>query len=167
MSEADDKVDGFIGEKNNGEAVRWFGLYSMAMSVGTMFFWMFFNDLTYIWMNADWFYNQIEIFVPVFIGWLFVSFFDSELMRTIFSLLVTLSVLGPFASHWYHTATFYLSCTDFCHDSLTFYIYLAAYVCFNFFQMIVDIILLPQIFDWADDAKIIDNGAKSLLAYMF
>ena len=164
MSEADDKVDNFIGEKNDGQAVRWFGLYSMAMSVGTMFFWMFFNDKTYIAANRAWFYAQIEFFLPVFISWLFVSFFDSETMRSIFSLVVTISILGPFASHWYHNATFFLGCEGVCLDSITFYIYLAAYSAFTFFQMIIDVLLLPQIYDWSDDARILDNGASTLLA---
>ena len=166
MSDAENQVDGFIGEKNDGEAVRWFGLYSLSMSVGTMFFYMFFNNKTYIAANSQWFYSQIEFFLPVFWGWIFVSFFDGEFMRSTFQMLVSLSVLGPFALHWYALAQFYLGCEGSCLDSITFWLYLAAYSAFTIFQMIVDVILLPQIYDWTDSASIVDNGA-SLLAVLF
>ena len=101
---AEDKVAGFIGDKNDGEAVRWYGMYSLTVGVGSIFFWMWFNDKTYIALNAKWFTYQMEFFVPVFITWLMVSFFDSEFMRETFSTVVSISILGPFAMHWYALA---------------------------------------------------------------
>ena len=41
---------------------------------------------------------------------------------------------------------------------------MALYSAFTIFQMIIDVILLPQIFDWTDSASIVDNGAETLLA---
>ena len=147
--------------------MRWFGLYSMWMSIGTAFFWMFFNDKTYIALNRAWFYNQIEYFLPAFMGWIFVSLFDSEFMRSTYVTLVTISVIGPFANHWYDLANLWIAGENSYLDSITFWIYFAAYCAFTFFQMIVDIILLPQIYDWADSARIVDNGAKNLLTILF
>ena len=139
----------------------------MWMSVGTAFFWMFFNEKTYIRIAEAWFFNQIEYFLPAFMGWIFVSLFDSEFMRSTYSMLVTISVLGPFANNWYDLALIYVAGEGSYLDNLTFWLYFAAYVAFTFFQMIVDVILLPQIYDWADSASIVDNGAKNLLAILF
>ena len=164
---AEDKVGGFIGDKNDGEAVRWYGMYALAHSVGTIFFYMFFNDKTYVAGNAAWYLSQIEFFLPVFIGWIFVSMFDGEFMRSTFQTLVSLSILGPFGMHWYALANFFLGCEGVCLDSITFWLWLAAYAAYTIFQMIVDIILLPQIFDWTESASIVDNGAENLLAILF
>merc|ERR1712045_1048821 len=128
---------------------------------------MFFNEKTYIWLNANWFYSQIQFFLPAFMGWIFVSLFDSPTMRDIYSMLVTISVMGPFANHWWRLANFFIGGEGSYLDELTFWLYFAAYVAFTFFQMIVDIILLPQIYDWADGARIVDNGAKNLLTILF
>lgn len=100
-------------------------------------------------------------------GWLFVSFFDSEFMRSVFRMLVTISVLGPFAINWYNLVIMVYACDGSCLDDLSLYIWTAIYGAINVFQMIVDIILLPQIYNWTDDADILDNGAKNLLAIMF
>ena len=100
-------------------------------------------------------------------GWIFVSLFDSEFMRSTYSMLVTISILGPFANHWYDLANLWIAGENSYLDSITFWIYFAGYVAFTFFQMIVDIILLPQIYDWADSARIVDNGAKNLLTILF
>ena len=142
-------------------------MYSMWMSVGTAFFWMFFNEKTYIALNSAWFYNQIEYFLPAFMGWIFVSLFDGEFMRDTYTMLVTISILGPFANHWYDLANLWIAGENSYLDSITFWLYFAAYCAFTIFQMIVDVILLPQIYDWADSAKIVDNGAKNLLAIFF
>ena len=98
--------------------------------------------------------------------WLFVSFFDSEFMRMVYTTMVTVSVLVPFLVNWYILVDMWRRCDGSCLDDVSLYIYTAFYSAINVFQMIVDIILLPQIYNWADDAKILDNGAKSLLAVM-
>lgn len=49
---AEDRVSGFIGDKDNAGAVRWYGLYSLAIGVGGIPFYMFFNNLTYVSRNS-------------------------------------------------------------------------------------------------------------------
>ena len=75
---------GFIGDKNDGEAVRWYGMYSMIMGVGSIFFYMLMNGEAYVAGNFNWYLSQMEFFIPVFICWLMVSFFDGEFMRGVF-----------------------------------------------------------------------------------
>ena len=80
----------------------------MAHSVGAIFVYMFLNDRTYVARNAAWFYSQIEFFLPVFICWLMTIYFDGDFMRQVYTTVVTLSILGPFANHWRTLATMYL-----------------------------------------------------------
>ena len=48
------------------------------------------------------------------------------------------------------------------------WIRVALYSVFTTFQAIVQIILLPQIFNWSEDTDYVDNGAEnSLLSVMF
>ena len=95
---AEDSVAGFIGEKNDGEAVRWYGLYSGILSLVTFIMWNEFSGKSW---NLGGYWTLISYhYFPVFMGWLLVSFFDGEFMRTVFGAVVALSILGPFASLW-------------------------------------------------------------------
>ena len=50
-SAAEDRVGGFIGDKDNAGAVRWYGLYSLAIGVGSIPFYVIFNELDYVRWN--------------------------------------------------------------------------------------------------------------------
>ena len=119
---------------------------------------MFFNNLTYVAGNSAWWITQIEYFVPVFMAWLFIGFFETDLMKDIFAMIVTLSILGPFAQLWNNLGTFYLAGEGSYLDNVTFWLWFAAYSCYTIFQMIVDIILLPSVFDWAGSDNTIFNA---------
>ena len=166
-AQAQDSVAGWIGDKNDGEAVRWYGMYSMFMGVGSIFFYMFMNGEAYVAGNFNWYLYQMEFFIPVFISWLMVSFFDGEFMRGVFETVTTLSILGPFAMHWYALAQFYLAGEGSYLDSLEFWIWFALYGAFTIFQQIIQVVLLPQVYDWADSASTLDNESQSLIAAMF
>ena len=165
---AEDAVGDFIGEKDNAGAVRWYGMYSLAMSVGTMFFYMFFNGRSYVAGNSAWYWSNIESFLPVVICWLMVSFFDGEFMRMVYADVVSASISGPFAAHWVVLAGFYLAGEGSYLDSVTFWIYFAGYAAFTIFQMIVQVIMLPSVMAWAEEAPTLDNDQeKNLLAILF
>jgi len=132
-SAAEDRVGGFIGDKDNAGAVRWYGLYSLAIGVGAIPFYVIFNELDYVRWNSGWYFYQMAFFIPVFISWLMVSFFDGAFMRDVFEIIVTLSILGPFAGHWYQLAVFYLGGEGSYLDNLTFWLWFAAYGAFTIF----------------------------------
>lgn len=96
-----------------------------------------------------------------------VSFFDGAFMRDVFEIIVTLSILGPFAYHWYALAVFYLAGEGSYLDSIEFWLWFAAYSAFTIFQQIVQLILLPSIYDWADSAAVKDNDTKNLMTVLF
>ena len=97
-AQAQDRVDGFIGDKNDGEAVRWYGLYSGILSLVAFLMFNEFGGKSWN-ISAYWAYVSYHYF-PVFMCWLLVSYFDGEFMRTVFGAIVSLSILGPFASQW-------------------------------------------------------------------
>ena len=69
--------------------------------------------------------------------------------------------------HWYALAQFYLAGEGSYLDSLEFWIWFALYGAFTIFQQIIQVVLLPQVFDWADSASTLDNESQSLIAAMF
>lgn len=53
MSQAEENVDNFIGDKNDGEAVRWFGMYSLITSLISAYL-MDTSSSTWIRRGSDW-----------------------------------------------------------------------------------------------------------------
>lgn len=134
-------------------------MYALIHSVGAMFVWMTLNGNSYVSLASGWWMGQIEVFIPVFIGWLMVSFFDGAFMRETFGEVVFLSVFGPFALHWWNLAQFFLAGEGRYLDELTFWLYFAFYAAYTIVQMIVDVILLPQVFEWTESSNIMENDA--------
>ena len=102
-------------------------MYALIHSVGAMLIYMTLNGNTYIARASMWWMAQIEVFIPVFIGWMMVSFFDGAFMRETFGHVVAASVMGPFALHWWSLCQFYLAGEGHYLDELTFWLYFAAY----------------------------------------
>ena len=45
-------------------------------------------------------YLHFGIYTPIFMMWIGMSIFDSEMMRKIYRWIVEFSVLGPFGGYW-------------------------------------------------------------------
>ena len=168
MSDTEDNVNDFIGDKNDGEAVRWFGLYSLVVTAVSAFF-IDTSPLSNTWVPAGgaWWWSNVYFHWPVFVAWMFLGFLDSEMMRMVFTTMVTMSVLGPFASHWKALIDMVYACDGSCLDNVSLYIWTAIYAFITFIQMIVDITLIPQVYSWSGEGEFGDDDAKSLFSVMF
>ena len=97
---AEDTVGGFIGEQDNAGAVRWFGIWSTALSLGSIVLYITFNNTFYIAMSKKYWESHAFVYGAVMLAWLMVSFFDGPLMREIFKDIVAASMFAPFFLEW-------------------------------------------------------------------
>ena len=123
--------------------------------------------------------SHVAAFLPIGMGWIMVSLFDGEFMRNIFADLAWLSILGPFFFHWYATINFIIAgeygganwnrndATNTAYDEIWFWLTWVFMACLTIVEMILQVIILPRLFDWVDEAAILDNGAKEQNLYAF
>ena len=101
-------------------------------------------------------------------AWLMVSFFDGKFMRAVFRDVVFISILAPFFKEWrsiYNYVASNIAGNNL--DELGFWIWLAIYFFGTVFQAVMQILLLPDIFDWSKGSDYLDNDRdNSLLAYL-
>ena len=91
-------------------------------------------------------------YIPAAMSWLMVSLFDSPFMRIIFKDMVALSTMGPFFNHWNAFGTWvYIGENDSTFD---YYLGGAIFFCWTLFEEVIQIVLLPQVFNWIDSASI-------------
>ena len=149
-----------LGEQTIEEAVFWYGVYSNSMGLGFLLLWVLLNGESWVAWYKDGFLSRITFYLAAGVAWLMVLFFDGEFMRSIYLDIQALSVMGPFFFHWYGFAMYLMSILDLDGGVLD-WIMLAVWFSLTVFEQILQIILLPKVFDWAYTAPIIDNSDKS------
>merc|ERR1711912_137137 len=80
---AEDLVGGFIGERDPEAAVRWYGLFSMATGIGSIFAYMLLNGTWWIANYRKGFVTRMAFYLPVAMGWLATIFFDAPFTREV------------------------------------------------------------------------------------
>ena len=159
--QGEDIANNFIGDKDAAQAVRWYGIYSMITGFGSIFAYMILNnESTYVILYNAGFKTRIAFYVPVAMAWLMVSFFDGDQMREIFGTIVAISILGPFFFQWYYFGLYLLSGEGWAYDELMFYVWGAIFFSWTVFESIIQIVLLPRVFDWIEDGATLDNDQE-------
>jgi len=154
--QAEDMANNLIGEQSPAEAVYFYGLYSLAMGGGFVLLWVLMNSNSFVFMYKDGFLSRIAFYLSAGIAWLMVSFFDGEYMRSIYTDIQALSVMGPFFFHWYAFGMYMMAVLDGAGDLMD-WIFLGVWFFETVFEQVFQIILLPKVFDWADSAEILEN----------
>lgn len=148
-------TENFIGERNDAEAVFWYGIYSLIMSFGLIVVYHLIDGTDWIAMygGVDGFKYKWYGYVPIAMTWLAVSLFDSKMLRIIFKDMAAFSVMGPF---WYQWKAFgdYLLLSEGGNQDLGYWLGAVVFFSWTVFEEIIQIILMPQILSWADDAGI-------------
>ena len=150
---AENFTENFIGDRTDAEAVFWYGIYSLSMGFGTMFLYQLLDSTDWVALYASGFESRWFFYIPAAISWLMVSLFDSDFMRIIFKDMIALSVMGPFFGHWYAYGTYLMS---YQNQDLDYWLGAFVWFCWTVFEELVQIILLPQVFSWADSARILN-----------
>ena len=90
-----------FGDLDPEDALRNYGIYSMALAAFGIWGWMFLNDNVWRLSYFAWFNSHITYYLPVGMAWLMTRFFpDSDLVDTMLRTTTGLSILGPFFAMW-------------------------------------------------------------------
>ena len=91
-------------------------------------------------------------------------------MRAVFKDVVGVSLLGPFFAFWYYIADYFLwTESSWVRDDLDFWLWGVFYITISLLEAVIQIIVVPGVFDWSDRSNYLDNDRekKSLLAVLF
>ena len=174
----EDFAEGLVGDRDPAETMFFYGgIYSGIWTAFAIYGYILLKDNFWIGANTQWFIYHIGTYMPLFMGWLFISFFDGEFMRAVFRALLEITFLGPFFAHWYAIGLLIFSAetvdSDFydsnlyAWDELSFYLWVAIYGMTTVIEMLVQVTVTPRILEWLDSAKILDNDQENLMAIEF
>jgi len=109
-AEAEAAVADLIGaDKSPAEAVGFYGMYTLGMGGSFILLWVLLSDKTFVGWFRDGFLSRVTFYVAAGMAWLMVSFFDGPYMRTVYTDVQALSVMGPFFFHWYGVAMYLIT----------------------------------------------------------
>ena len=173
---AEDFGNDLLGNPDNDKAVLLYGVIALSSALTSILLYIFLNGTYYVAASNQYFLSHVAAFLPIGMGWIMVSLFDGEFMRDIFGDLAWLSILGPFFFHWYATINFiidgefggnkYKNGKMTSYDELWFWLTWVFQACLTIVEMVLQVIILPRLFDWVEEAEILDNGSEEeLLAF--
>jgi len=164
----ENSTSNWIGADDNSDAVRFYGIACLLMGYLVIPVFRTLDGNYWVWANRAWFATVQQYYLPVGMGWLLVSFFDSAFMRAVFRDLVFISMLAPFFFLWHDIATYALMGEGGGYDEVMFWVWGAVYVFHSLFQGVVQIIVLPKVIEWTHESDYLANDQeKKLLAIMF
>ena len=179
----EDLANNVVGDRDPAQVVFWYGgVYSGIWVLISIYGYMLLNnDIFWVVMNSSWWVYHIGTYMPLFMAWLMLSFFDGPFMRNVFTGLVEITFLGPYFAHWKAITDFILlgevmdnDWTDDnwkSFDEVGFYVWIAIYGAVTIFEMIIQITVAPRIFEWLESAETLDNDEpkedERLFALMF
>ena len=155
----EDGVQDFIGEKDPAEAVFFYGVYTLSMGGGFALLWVLLNKQSWVYLYKDGFLSRITFYLAAGMAWLMVSYFDGEYMRSIYTDIQALSIMGPFFFHWYGWGMMLMSVLE--NGKVLDWIFLAVWAAITVIEAVFQITLLPSVFDWAENAPILSNDVKT------
>lgn len=167
----EDAANDLLGNPDNDKAVLLYGVISLSSALISILLFILLNNKYYIASSSQYFLSHVATFLPIGMGWVMISIFDGEFMREVFSDLAWLSILGPFFYHWYATVSFIIAMQNggakwtsgkvTGYDELWFWLTWVFQAALTIAEMILQVVLLPRVFDWVDEAEILDNGAEN------
>ena len=109
-------------------------------------------------------YLMQGIWWPTFIAWICASLFDSPNVRKIFGYAVTISLGGPFFLYWVSIADMLIIANDSnLFTSWLWWVLFGVTLAFTIGSIFYEIIFVPKIYDWVQNAAIKkDNGSSDL-----
>ena len=161
----EDIANGIIGNLSNEQAANWYGMVSGLSSAIAAGLWILLNqDYYYVAALESFFLAHLFSFVPVSMTWFMMMFFpDNAFIQTVYYMLVTVSISGPFFLYWSEIITI-VTWGEFtgddgdlteptAWDELMFYVAVASMVSVTIFEMIMQVTILPQVFSWAEEVE--------------
>ena len=107
-------------------------------------------------------FQHFGIWTPLFLIWLGVSTFDSDMMRQIFKWLVEFSVLLPFGGYWLALIYLFDTATEMKFwGSWELWVAVPIWLAYTGTSMIVQVGLVPKILNWIDTTPITEGDGKT------
>ena len=166
-SQAEDTVGGWIGDLDDSQAMYWYGSYTLLTGAASLVVWVYIANEIFLFRDysagiALWWI----FYLPFGVTW-FLSLFigESESLNGIMKRLVAYSVLGPFWDAWYIWGQYLWGWND--DVKVSYYIVGAAWFVATIIQEIVQILLLPKVFNYIDGGKYDDEGTQDGVVWRF
>ena len=164
-----DWVEKIMKDPASGQVVMYYGITALVLGVINLLIYLIGGPRNWVVGPASkwWFWIHELIWWPVGIIWIALAFYDATWLRTIFSGIVQWSFLGPFAGYW--AALVYMM-VDANNTIISngrkgwaywgFWVTWSIYVAYTIFAMIIQVGMVPKIFDWIENAPINENLPK-------
>ena len=101
-----------LRERSNANVTMIYGVATLSAAIINLLVYLLANNYYYIAISSEYFLSHMIAFFPVALAWLMTLIFDGTLMRKIFQVLVSISLMGPFGGHWFGTIMFILAGDD-------------------------------------------------------
>lgn len=158
---AQDAMNNLIGDVSDAQSVFIYGIISFSWGALSLVLYLLLNKYFWVATYKSGWIGRALLYLPVGLSWIMVSMFDNWLMREIFYGMTFLSVMGAFVQQWYSFGT-YLINNDGAYGNFMFYIGLALYFVLTVTEQIMQIVLVPRIYNWSGASDFFDG--KHLLA---
>ena len=143
-------ADKILGKKSDAKAVFFMGVCSLSFSFVTMVLYWSLNRFYGVRALKIAFWVSQIAYLPQGIIWISSAFWDILMLRRVFKLSTSISLLAPFAGNWIAVIFFmiYVDANSMWADWET-WLGLILWVGWTVFIMIIQVTLSPKIFRWA------------------
>ena len=164
-----DWVNKIMKDPASGQVVTFYGITALVTGTFNLLIYLIWGSRNWVVGPASkwWFWIHELIWWPVGILWIALAFYDATWLRTIFSGIVQWSFLGPFAGYWaaivymmVEANKTYLSNGKKGWAYWGFWVTWSIYIAYTIFAMIIQVGMVPKIFDWIENAPINENLPK-------
>lgn len=162
-------VNKIMKDPENAKVVMYYGISALVLAFVNLIIYLVANNRNWLIGTASkwWFWIHELIWWPVGIFWIALAFYDAKWLRTLFSGLIQWSFLGPFAGFWVAIVYFMVKVDEHVLSNgkkgwayWGVWVVLPLYIGYTIFAMIIQVGMVPKIFDWIDNAPIDENLPK-------
>ena len=120
--------------------------------------WIMMKTNSFVFRYLDGFLSRITFYLSAGMAWVMVSFFDGKYMREIYTEIQALSIMGPFFWHWYAFGIYLTGILD--NGDFMDFVFLGVWGAITVLEQVFQLILLPKVFEWAEEASILANDVE-------
>ena len=158
-------ADKIMGNASDGKAVFIMGVSSLSFSFLTMVLYFSLNRFSGVRALKIAFWVSQIAYLPEGMLWVSSAFWDISMLRKVFRISTSISLLAPFAGNWVATI-FFLVYADAMNLWATWdmWVGLILWIGWTVFVMIIQVVLSPKIFRWArasPDGDLITDGGDT------
>ena len=142
----------------------YYGITSLCIAGSALIWYVVGSRYSFIIGGFNWaFWIHEIIWWPLGILWIALSFYDARWLRTAFTTLVNISVLGPFGGYWIGLIALFLA-VDAANAWGMWQLWALAvplWIGYTAFSMIMQAGMVPKILNWSENAPINENRRRN------